>query len=467
MSGDGRNEMGAAEGDEPFGDTDARTDDDGRRPHLLLVTVDSLRADHVSCVAGDRAAVETPALDALAADGTAFGDAVSQGPFTTFSMPSLFTSRYPSGLPYVEFSESVVGVAPGEATTVTEQLSEAGYRTGGFHSNPLLSELFGFDRGFEAFDADLPFSEMELPGRLKLLSNKLRRLVRRHAYLPAEQVTDRALSWFRDLDESAPAFLWAHYMDPHGPYQEKGGFAYRNKYRAERLWQKAVRTPERIIDDEHAKLRETYRDEVVYTDEHVGRLVEGVRAATDRPVVVGVTADHGDGFGEHGYYSHPHHVHDELVRVPLVVADPTGTVGTGRVDAPAELLDVAPTLLAAAGVDLPESFEGTPLRTESGEAGEPRAISEGELDPGYRAAVLTRRWKFVVDDIGDGAGLFDRNVDPGERTDVSDGHPEVARRLGEVMTDHRSRAAADERTVAEDLSGGDTRDRLRQLGYLE
>lgn len=432
------------------------------RPHVVLITVDSLRGDHVSCAANSP--VETPNIDSIGDRGSVFTDAYAQGPFTTFSMPSLFTSRYPTGLEYVEFSESVVGVFPGKGATLTERLSDAGYRTYGFHSNPLLSNLFDFDRGFDVFDADLPFADFNLPGQLKLVSNKLRRLVRRYAYLPADTVTDRSLDAVAATDDE-PFFLWTHYMDVHGPYQRKSGLTYYNKYRGERLWQKAVHSPEEISEGEHTELKETYEEEVVYTDTHIGRLVDGVRRASDRPVMVVVTSDHGDGFDEHGYYSHPHEVHDELTHVPLVFDDPTGNLVEGEIDAPTELIGIAPTILDLVGVDIPDAFEG---RSYTQPRDAPTAISEAEVVPDYRAALVTERWKYVVDDIRDEEFLYERNEDRSEDVLVAGESPEALSWLREAMSEHRSRDAATEGGSVEGaIDDSDTRDRLRNLGYLE
>lgn len=433
------------------------------RPNVLFVTVDSLRADHVSAIADSP--VETPGIDGVAHEGTTYTDAFAQGPFTTFSMPSLFTSRYPSGLRYVEFSDSVVGVYPSGETTLTETLAASGYDTAGFHSNPLLSSLFDFNRGFDVFDADLPFASLSLPGRLKLLTNKLRRLLRTHAYVTAETITDRAADWADAHDSSNPFFLWTHYMDVHGPYQRKEGFVYANKYRGEKLWQKAVHSPEEITEDEHTELLETYREEVAYTDAEIGRLVERVDAAAERPTLVVITADHGDGFDEHGYYSHPHQAHDVLLNVPLVIRDPTDTVAGGTVDTPTELTDIAPTILDAVGDTVPDSFEGTTLGTEG--EGDPLAIGEAELTPGYRAAFVTPERKYVVNDITEESRLYDRTGDRPEGTELPSDRDDVAD-FKQIEQAHREREAAVEvSATAQDIEDEDVRDRLEKLGYLE
>lgn len=434
-------------------------------PNVLFITVDSLRADHVSCIADSP--VETPNIDAVAEDGTAYTDAYAQGPFTTFSMPSLFTGRYPSALEYTSFPGDVIGVYLSGGTTLAEAVADGGYKTAGFHSNPLLSNLFEFDRGFDVFDADLPFSGLSLPGSFKLLTNKLRRLLRTHAYIPAKTITDRALEWVPDGDANEPFFLWTHYMDVHGPYQRKDGFVYLNKFRGERLWQKAVHSPSDITKAEHEELIETYREEVGYTDTEIGRLVDNIRRTTKRPTLVVVTSDHGEGFDEHGYYSHPHRTDDVLLHVPLVIDDPTETIDDGIVADPTELVNVGATILKAIGADIPASFEGTPLTATNGDNG-PFAIGEAELVPDYRATFLDSDWKYVFDEAADEERLFARDGDDLNGEPITEGGHEQFERFREMAAAHRSREAASEVGVTtDDIEDDEVRERLKQLGYME
>jgi len=471
------------------------------KPNVLFVTVDSLRSDHVGCCALE-SPVETPHVDALASDGIAFPNAFAQGPFTTFSMPSLFTARYPSGLHYTSHDDgAIVGVAIDDERTIVEALADAGYVTAGFHSNPLLTDLFAFDQGFDAFDADMPFGTNDVSKPVLLLT-KARRLVRKHAYLPAEKLTDRSAAWAESRSGEDPFFLWTHYMDPHGPYQSKDGFAYYEKLRAERLWQKAVHDPETVTDAERDRLVETYREEVRYTDRHVGRLLDRVRAASDRPLVVVFTGDHGDGFGVHGYYSHPHELYDELLNVPLVVSAPDWPASE-TVETPVKLLDVAPTVLATAGVDRPGTFEGQSLaptveRTvggtdvggdddgRAGVAGDDATgdgparagdgsidladavFAEAQLETAYVGAVRADGWKYVSHGVDDATYLYDLSADSGERRDVGDEHPDVLDTLEDALSAHRERSAAvGDANETDGAIDGDVEGRLKRLGYLE
>jgi arylsulfatase len=462
------------------------------KPDILFVTVDSLRSDHVSCC-DPNSPVETPNVDSLASDGIAFPNAFAQGPFTTFSMPSLFTARYPSGLHYTSHDDgAIVGVAIEDERTIVEALADAGYATAGFHSNPLLTDLFNFERGFDAFDADMPLGTSDV-FKPALLLTKARRLLRKHAYLPAEKLTDRSAAWAERQTGDDPFLLWAHYMDPHGPYQSKDGFAYYEKFRAERLWQKAVHEPDTVTDAERERLVETYREEVRYTDRHVGRLVDRVRAASDRPLVVVFTADHGDGFGAHDYFSHPHELYDELLHVPLIVSAPSWPADE-TVEWSVELLDVAPTVLETADVDRPDTFEGRslaptvecavggtdaagvdgaegdgPARSSDGTVALTDAVfAEAQLETAYVGAVRADGWNYVSHGVDGATYLYDLSTDPDEQQDVSEEHPDVLGDLEETLSAHRERpAAVNDGDKAGEMIDGDVEGRLKRLGYLE
>jgi len=436
------------------------------KPNVILLTVDSLRADSIL-----ENSTRTPTLDALRERGTTYTAALSQGPFTTFSMPSLFTSRYPSGLKYATFSESTVGVYIDEETTIQHILKSEGYETTGFHSNPLLSELFGFGAGFDTFDAQLPLSGVDLiSGRGKILTDKILRLIRKHPYLPAEKLTAKGVSWLNRRRTESPFFMWLHYMDVHGPYQSKSGNTYLNKFKSERLWRKAVTDPESITNTERERLRTWYREEIEYTDSCIGTLLKELERRGEREdTVVIVTADHGEQFREHGHFSHPHQLYEELINVPLIVSGP-GFEST-TIDKVVELVDVAPSIGEVIGASTPESFVGDPLPREGGARSDPefKAISEADLVPDYTGCVRTENWKYIRE--GGTDTLFDLTADPTEQTDVSDNHNDVSTRLANRLDEHLSGPQRDvgaDRSVATvDIDSADTEERLRDLGYLE
>jgi arylsulfatase A-like enzyme len=335
----------------------------------------------------------------------------------------------------------------------------------------LLSNLFGFDRGFDTFDARLPFSNTDaLPGRLKILTDKLLRLFRKHPYLPAEKLNARALDWLDDRDDDSPFFLWLHYMDVHGPYQPKSGNAYLNKYRSERLWRKAIKRPDEVSERERERLLDTYRDEIEYTDACLGELFDGLRErASFDDTTVAITADHGEQFGEHGRYSHPHQLYDELTHVPLIVRGPK--TESGHVSDIVELVDLTATLAERGGASIPNSFAGSPLPEPTDDYGAGVAISEANLVPSYTGSIRTEEWRYVRDEATDSEELYRIDDDPDQQRSRIDEFPDVHRKFATRLDNHLSashRSAGEGTAVAsKDIADEDTEERLKDLGYLE
>lgn len=433
--------------------------------NVLFITVDSLRADHVLTEKAN-----TPSIDKLAKRGTSFLSTFSQAPYTTFSMFSLFTSRFPSELNFVEFSESTVGVYIDKEQTIPQVLNESGYQTAGFHSNPLLSNLAGFDKGFDVFDAGLPLSNTSMfPDKMKIYLDKIRRLVRRYPYLPGERLNDRAKDWLERVDQ--PFFLWLHYMDVHGPYQSRSGISYINKFESERLWRKAVKKPDSVTESEHERLKHLYKKEVEYLDECIDDILQTLEhLGISKDTIIVLTADHGEQFLEHGRYSHPHQLYDELIHVPLVIYEPEAE--PEEVDELASLLDVAPTVCDIIGLDVPEEFKGGKLTRPNRSSGHRNhVISEADLYPHYKAAVRTRDWKYIRNDGQDRDELYNLNQDPNERDNLINTGEDSQAKLTKILDSHLT---GEDREIGEDISrtkqkieDETVKGRLRELGYLD
>jgi len=444
-----------------------------RHPNVLFLVVDSLRGD-VRTDAWDAA---TPTLDSLAEEGVVFETCISQGISTAPSMTAMLTGRYPldyGGHWYVHESQP----------TMAEQFQANGYTTGAIHSNPNVSRLRNFDKGFDTFEENiLPLSGGRvvdaLPGRLVRYLNKGARIFSRTPYRPADEVNAQMAEWV-DATE-APWFLWTQYMDTHGPYLPGDDFSYRNKIRAERLWRKAaVEAPEDVTDAEHDELRQNYRLEVEYFDAALGRFLDRLRSGGHlENTIVLVVGDHGDEFAEHGLYGHGNLPYQELVQVPLIVRFPDGIdVETpDAVETPVRTLDILPTILDVVDADL------TPEMTErmAGESlgdvlagGEPSydvLLTEKEMrtDDALRFGFRDERWTYLYDGTDDGEFLFDRSADPAEQNDVSGDHPSVVERfrdhLQERLDTIEETSSDIETPDVEDAPG--VQERLEALGYRE
>jgi arylsulfatase A-like enzyme len=325
-----------------LGCTDARPPRD-----VLLITVDTLRADYVHAYGFAQAT--TPAMDALAARGARFGWAIAAATVTAPAHASIMTSRYAR--------EHSIGTLNGETKlaggrTLAEAFEAAGYSTGGFVSNTVLRKRSGLDRGFTVYDDALEQSEQN----------------RKAVYeREADLTVASAIAWLTAQGE-APVFLWIHLQDPHGPYTPPEDFAGQVGEVPLRMQRQLP-----VLDANFGRagipdyqqlgdLRDPrayagrYAEEIMYADRELGRLVdafEGRRQAA-APLIL-LTADHGESLGESGYFfQHGHATTPELARVPfIVVAD---EVAHAEIDTPVSHVDIAPTLLELAGLaPLPDS----------------------------------------------------------------------------------------------------------------
>jgi len=322
----------------------ARGEDE--KPGLLLITVDTLRPDRLACYGGDPE-VGT-GICAIAAQGTRFVWSFSPAPSTAPSIASILTSSWPTSHGVTQFATTALSE---QTRTLAEYLSDAGYDTAGFVCNPVLVRGRRFEQGFTIYDDRMTRRE---PNRPELKERE------------AGEVTDAALAWLRVARR--PWFLWVHYQDPHGPYEPP--YAPRRRDPPES-------SPLPLLEDHSGyqgipayqvlpglrsleAYEQRYRDEIRHVDLHIARLVAGADALGPRPWVV-LTADHAEAFGEDGYYfAHGHSVGMDQIRVPLLVrpAEP----GPGWVSTrPVSGVDVAPTLLRAAGLPVPKTFQGEPL----------------------------------------------------------------------------------------------------------
>jgi arylsulfatase len=309
--------------------------------NIVLVTVDSLRADHCSFMGYEEET--TPTLDAMAAEGTRFDSAVAPGPSTPESMPAVFTGRYPTDtVDPTDVAEARTRVRRHMETreTLPERLARRGYSTAGFTPNPYTSRFFGFDAGFDRFE---DFSEAGVrtagDGLLQRLSPssdaaQAARMVvnlvqREEVFKPWGSYVDGVLSWIEAA--TPPYFVWVHMMDPHVPYMAPGEYrrlSWWRTFRANLAFWRGDK--EAGLDaDVLERLRNAYDDTVRYTDAFLDRL----RSAVGENCSVVVHADHGEAFGEHGTYGHEPYLYEENVHVPLVV----GGVPTERVERPVSL----------------------------------------------------------------------------------------------------------------------------------
>jgi arylsulfatase A-like enzyme len=342
--------------------------------HVLLITIDALRPDHLGAYGYSRPT--SPALDRLAAGSVLFERAYAQAPHSSYSLCSLMTSEY--------LHETIALGNPAPEATLASTVAAAGYHTAAFFSGGIFH------------------TEAE---RLEQYErNALGFALHDQVTYTAEALTDRVLL---EVDRTAQrgepnSLLWVHYFDVHEPY--------------------------RSTHFGTADL-DRYDSEILHVDREVDRLVREVRARLERPVIVMVSADHGEEFHEHGGVYHGSSLYDEQVRVPLIVNVPG--VAARRVATPVESIDIAPTVLGLVGLPVPASMRGDDLRD---------LITSGadELGPVFSAVnhkKMVVRWPHkLVADLRFGLfELYDLERDPGERTNLADKDPALLASLrGEI-----------------------------------
>jgi len=399
-------------------------------PAVVLITCDTLRADHLGLYGHPGAT--SPRLDALARESRVFEAAWSMAPLTGPSLSALLTGRLPEELGL----DDNRNVLAGAAETLAERLAGARIDTAAVVSNWVLRrrpELpdAGVQQGFAHFDDRM--DEVE-PSRPDLRERR------------ATRTTDAALAWLDGRDGARPFFLWVHYQDPHGPYTPPDDCLRPPVLGSPPEPELAVGTDQRgrgvlpayqVVDDERRPeaYRARYEGEIRYFDRELGRLLDGLRARgiLERALLV-FTADHGEALGEHGhYFAHGHDLHRELVRVPLLLRPPGGAREAGRVAAPASHLDLFPTVLGFFGLE-PGTCRGVDLR-----AADPPAerVLPQYLRGGWGAT--SARYRLLVE--GGKQSLYDLEADPDEQHDLAPGAAELVLRLAQAHHDFVRRNA--------------------------
>jgi arylsulfatase A-like enzyme len=355
---------------------------------LLLITVDTLRADHLGAYGAGRG--RSPHLDKLAAQSVVFENAFAPAPFTLASVSALMSSRYPEEVGVTSNTSALAG----GVETLASYLAERGWRTGAVVSNVALRAKSGIGAGFQKYDIHLPQREA----------------VRRHPERTGRPTTRAALSMLKELGGFAGdrVFLWVHYQDPHGPYtppapydarftEEPGPLLELNR---DESGLGGIPHYQDLGRRDAGFYRARYKGEVAYLDDSVGWLLSDLaeRGVLEDAIVV-FTADHGEAMGEDGYwFAHGERVTDPLVHVPLFVRARGRTPGR-RADV-VSLLDVFPTVTSLlGGPAAPAGGRGRPLFARNA-AADASTVYQSTLGmaPVPHRALVSRGYRYVAED---------------------------------------------------------------------
>lgn len=466
----------------------------GGRPDVVLVTVDTLRADRLS--AWGRSPSITPNLDRLGEEGVVLRRVMASSPWTVPSVASLMTSlptlEHGAGLP-VGSGQTFLRTGLGEEhRTLAERFERAGYRTAAVVANAFLGPGRGLDQGFEHYEN--PWLEYSRIG-IWLDLPFTRWLIRR---LPAESfgdprargMVDRGLELLAD-DDPRPLFLWLHLIDPHAPYladpdrleivnvveelasDPRPGpdgsvvgerFVHAHQVRGGVLW---------LGPEDRRRIEAHYDRGVKYADEHLGRLFEALRQRhAVRPVITAVTADHGEEFWDHGHFEHGHDYYDEVIRVPTMLWSPGRVPAATVVEEAVGLVDLGPTLADLAGLPTedktPEWWQGwslVGLWSESHRYVHPPRLAGGNLYGLPAVALEDGPWRYILRANGV-EELYHLPSDPAEHHNVRFLQPDTAALYRKILEPRLAAHLAAGSTAGAPLDSTDL-EGLRSLGYVQ
>jgi arylsulfatase A-like enzyme/Tfp pilus assembly protein PilF len=398
--------------------------------NVILITLDTTRADRMGFLGSPLGL--TPNLDALARQAFIFSRAYAHVPLTTPSHATILTGTYPQFNHLGDLGTALASDLP----YLPAVLHQHGYETAAFVGSQVLDPKSaaapGFDRGFDTYDAGF-HSRRE--GEDRYASEERR----------AATVVDHALNWLK-TGRRKPVFLWVHLYDPHDPYDPPEPF--KSKYTAA-----------------------PYDGEIAYVDSALGTFFAGLKAAgLYDSSVIAIVADHGEAFGEHGEESHGFFLYDETVHVPLLIRLPTDRTANARISARVGLVDVAPTLLRAAGVEVPSQMQGESLipSVKGGKKGAERSVY-AETDYPQRAfgwswlrSLRARKYLYIDAPRRE---LYDELADPKALHNLAEASPALADTL-QAQLDEFRRKTSEGSVSAQTGISPEQAEKLQALGYI-
>jgi len=429
----------------PFHQPPARV---GGPPNIILITLDTVRADHLSCYGYLRKT--TPNIDAMAQESLVYTRCLSTSSWTLPTHASLLTGRFPSshGATYDPKGPIVLsGVLPGEwsgyrvnalsadVESIATILKRQGYVTGAAVGGPWLKKPFGLNQGFDTYDDD---QITDVNGRL------------------GEQINERALPWI-DKNAGRPFFLFLNYFDPHDPYipPEKFRFQFLDK---SKMVNGAKATPYELVA--------FYDAEIYYADYCVGRLIDRLKrlGLYDNTWII-ITADHGELFGEHGMRGHGVTLYEEELHVPMIVKFPKPWATQGRSSSPIQLIDVMPMILSRLNLPAPPTLQGTvPDQARHPIFAEVNPL-EAISDRGDFRAFYEGDFKYVWNSRGRHQ-LYNLGADPKEDKNLYAAQTEKAMAMREAVDLLLNRLPRPGQSATTRTVDQETLDALRGLGYI-
>lgn len=404
-----------------------------KKPNVLVITVDTTRADHLQPYGYK--GIRTPNLESLAKRGILFRQCATTSPLTLPSHCSIMTGTYPTYHGVRINGNTAMSM---EHLTMAEAFADNGYQTGAFIGAFVLDGRWGLNQGFRHYDDQFDLTKFK---KLDL------GLVQR----PGNQVVDAALTWLDDQKDK-PFFAWLHLYDPHTPYSPPE--PYRSEY----------------ASNNRVGL---YDAEIAFMDSQIGRCLEWLKKnrLTERTIVA-VIGDHGEGLGDHGEMTHGYFIYDYAVHVPFILSTPVAEMNGIQISSQVRTIDLYPTLLQASGIPIPKQVQGTsllPLIERRGAGGQPLFAYSESMAPSIQygwsplLSLRTPKYKYIDAPRPE---FYDLENDPGEKTDIREEHTKVTAEFDQALKKvvAETGAGAPEANVAN--LDSETVERLAALGYI-
>lgn len=459
------------------------------KPNIVLITVDCWRGDHIGLASNARA--KTPNIDALATQSDYYSDAHSSGGWTKIAMTSLFSSTHSSMYGFTQ------GKLNPERPNLTAELHAQGYNTAGFTTNLVCGRSGGFEQGFNSFIEPRAAASQGL--RLNR-RNKFQRLAAHPAAGPilsafgsitkpfypttdADDLVAMSLEWLQ-AEHTKPYFLWLHFMDLHWPYRSSkrpiDGQEFTKMWHDRKHWQQVKESRGRYYPgDERAKRwQQLYAEETQTLDTALGRLFDALKARSDwQDTALCLTSDHGEEFYEHGTWAHSwNQLNKEGTHVPLILKSPKQTSGSKRSNTVSQL-DIAPTLLAMAGVEVPSKMLGQNLLSAA-KVSPVMSEMHGHSDSHhYRLSIRHDNYHYIYDGDNGRCILYSLATSADSARNIYDKLCPISNRFDKMRLQHLTKGVLDmlkgQIIIGEDEISYDLDDdpavieRLRALGYMD
>lgn len=481
------------------------------RGNVILITIDSLRDDHLSCYGYEKET--SPNIDKLAERGILFKQAISNGGHTRNAFPALFTSTYFFSYKFLKKTKEGFTIHLfDDRPYLPEILKRNGYKTAGFHSNPFLTNRYGYGRGFDVLYDPLEkkndtgkgnyiksfvrnhLEPNGLPFRLlKLIHNRLTSKDAEPPFTRGEEITKNALFWISN-NKNSPFFVWVHYMDVHHPYlpPKKHLMKFSDNViparEARTLHTKMLKNPDSISNTDIKKLIDLYDGSINYADYCIGNFLSTIEDMNvlDNSLII-LTADHGDAFGEHGEFGHGErkaNLYDEIIHIPLIIQTLKVKENT-IVERQADLLDIAPTILDFLSIQKPSEMEGNSLLgtligkykkqaifSESLDlrGGGSAYLDEKHFGGGYKnefnlikrkgtISCRTENWKYIHS-VNVPCELYNLQTDPKEKKNIIDEQVEKAEEFKSKILQH---IAMDEKIMEKLKERSKIKNKIKEL----